>query len=217
MNFKTWLESDEYQSVFPFLREEPPADPGIKDKPKQDYVKAASKGGRKTEVAAEKIVSSPVGSWIVGEEELLELVNSATAIPAKNIPPSEKYPNGLSRPEFSIAFAHVKGKEPLPNGKSRFRILAFWEGQGRLGKSEIMGGKVNPLGGIVYIGGHITDVWVAPDMRGTNSEGFSLYRKLREFAARRGIVGVAPGDDLTSKSYRASQARYDHRRASGEN
>ena len=49
-------------------------------------------------------------------------------------------------------------------------------------------------------------------MRGTNDEGFSLYRKLREFASRRGIVGLAPGDDLTSKSYRAAQARYDYRR-----
>jgi hypothetical protein len=118
---------------------------------------------------------------------------------------------------WNIAFAHVKSKESLPNGKSRFRILAFWEGQGRLGKSEAMNGNLIPLGGIVYIGGYITDVWVAPDMRGTNSEGFSLYRKLREFAARRGIVGVAPGDELTSKSYRAAQARYDYRRASGEN
>jgi len=156
-----------------------------------------------------------VGSWFLGEEELLELVNSAAALPAKNIPPSKKYPSGLSRPEFSIAFVHLKGKEPLPNGKSRFRILAFWEGQKRLGKSEVMSGNLSPLGGIVYIGGHITDAWVAPDMRGTNDEGFSLYRKLREFAARRGIVGVAPGDDLTSKSYRTAQARYDYRRASG--
>ena len=212
INFKAWLESDEYQSVFPFLREEPPADPSIKDKSKPDYIKSASKGGRKTEVAAEKIVSARVGSWFIGEEELLELVNSAATLPAKNIPPSKKYPSGLSRPEFSIAFEHLKGKEPLPNGKSRFRILAFWEGQRRLGKNEVMKGSLEPIGGLVYIGGHITDAWVDPDMRGTNDEGFSLYRKLREFASRRGIVGLAPGDDLTSKSYRAAQARYDYRR-----
>jgi hypothetical protein len=200
--FLEWLESDLYQSVFPFMKEEPPIDIEKikKHKNKEEYVKSASKKGKKTEVAAEKIVSTPINSWIVGEEELLELINKATFVPANNNPP---------RPEFNIAFAHVKSKELLPNNKSRFRILAFWEGENKiLNKEEIK--KLNPIGGIVYIGGYITDVWVSPEFRGKDKNGFSLYKELRKFATRRGIVGLSPGDDLTSKSFRAAQAKYDY-------
>lgn len=203
---KTFLEyikeADVYQSVLPFMREEPPVDVNKikKYKSKDEYVKAASKSGKQTEIAAEKIVSTPISSWIVGEEELLELVNKATSIPKNDNPP---------RPEFSIAFVHVKSKEKLPNNKSRFRILAFWEGENKiLNKNEIE--SLNPIGGIVYIGEYITDVWVRNDFRGTDKNGFSLYKELRKFASRRGIMGLAPGDDLTSKSFRAAQAKYDY-------
>lgn len=204
MNFKKWLqESDLYQSVFDFMKEEPPVKINkTKFKNKEDYVNSASKTGKKTEIAAEKIVSAPVNSWVVGEEELLELVNRATYIPASKKPP---------RPEFNIAIAHLKSKEILANGKSRFRILAFWEGENKIiGKNELE--NLNPIGGIVYIGGYITDVWVSPAFRGTDKQGFSLYKELRKFATRRGIVGLSPGDNLTSKSFRAAQAKYDYSR-----
>ena len=92
MNFKKWLqESDLYQSVFDFMKEEPPVKINkTKFKNKEDYVNSASKTGKKTEIAAEKIVSAPVNSWVVGEEELLELVNRATYIPASKKPPKTR-------------------------------------------------------------------------------------------------------------------------------
>jgi hypothetical protein len=203
ITFKKWLESDLYQSVFPFMMEEPPVDIDKikKYKDKESYAKAASKGGKKTEIAAEKIVSARIGSWFVGEEKLLELINNATEIPPVNT-------TSIKRPPFSIAFAHVKSKEILPNGKSRFRILAFWEGENKLNKQNIE--NLDPIGGIVYIGGYITDVWVSTAFRGKDSQGFSLYKELRKFANRRGIISVAPNDDLTSKSFRSSQAKHDY-------
>jgi hypothetical protein len=197
--FQKWLiEHDLYQSVFPFLREEPPPDKRAKlYQNKQDYVQSAIAGAKQTETVAEKFVSARFNSWIVGEETLLELVNGAATVPAQS-----------NRPEFSIAFAHVKSNEKLPNNKSRFRILAFWEGEKTLKNIN----NLDPIGGIVYIGGYITDVWVNPAWRGKDASGFSLYKELRKFAARRGVVGLDPADDLTSKSYRMSQAKYDYRR-----
>lgn len=199
-NFICWLvEHDLYQSVFPFLREEPPPDERAKMyQNKQDYIQAVTQGAKQTEVAAEKIVSARFGSWVVGEETLLELINKAAVVPAHN-----------NNPEFNIAFAHVKSNEKLPNGKSRFRILAFWEGSNTIKSIE----NLDPIGGIVYIGGYITDVWVNSAWRGKDRSGFSLYKELRKFASRRGIVGLSPGDNLTSKSYRISQAKYDYGRS----
>jgi hypothetical protein len=199
MNFREYLESDLYQSVFPFMREEPTADKEIlsKFKNKEDYVKFMGRGGKKTEVAAEKMVMARISSWVVGEEEILEIVNSATFITTKD-------PN---RPRFNLSFVHVKSKELLPNNKSRFRILAFWQGDKDLDKSDLL--HLDPLGGIIYIGGYITNVYVKPEFRGTDRFGFSLYKELRKFASRRGIMSVAPGDDLTSKSYRMAQAKHD--------
>jgi hypothetical protein len=200
MNFKEYLETDIYQSVLPFMKEEPKLDKNIsKYKSKEDYVKSMGKSGRKTEIAAEKIVSARISSWIVGEEEILEIVNKATFI--KN--------NDPNRPQFNINFTHVKSKELLPNNKSRFRILAFWQGtKENINKQEII--NLDPLGGIVYIGGYITDVYVKPEFRGKDKFGFSLYKELRKFASRRGIISTAPNDDLTSKSYRMAQAKYDY-------
>jgi len=200
MNFREYFESDLYQSVFPFMREQPTADKNLlnKFKNKEDYVKFMGRGGRKTEVAAEKMVMARISSWIVGEEEILEIVNNATFIKNKD----------SNRPKFNITFVHIKSQELLTNNKSRFRILSFWQGEKEvLGKDELL--KLDPLGGIIYIGGYITDVYVKPEWRGTDSSGFSLYKELRKFASRRGITGVAPGDDLTSKSYRMAQAKHD--------
>ena len=155
MNFKEYLENDEYQDVFPFMREEPPVNIDKKKYPTpEDYVKAKSRGGKNTEIAAQHNVSAPISSWTVGEEEILEIVNKATYIPAQN-----------NRPEFDIAFVHTKSKEPLPTGKSRFRILAYWQQNNKpISKEELP--NLHPIGGINYIGGYITDVWVNDSFRG---------------------------------------------------
>lgn len=202
MNFKQFLENDIYQDVFPFMKKEPTVNIDKNKYPTPEaYIKSKSRIGKKTEIAAEKISSARISSWFTGEEEILEIVNNATSIPPT--------PN---TPKFNIAFVHTKSKEPLPNGKSRFRFLAFWEGNNkRLNKTDLE--YLDPIGGIVYIGGYITDVWVNKAFRGTDKQGFSLYRELRKAAARRGVLTLAPGDDLTSKSYRAAQAKYDYKRS----
>lgn len=200
MSFRAWLEA---QGVFGFMQDEPEPDRDEMGQypTRNAYVKAMSKRGRDTESAAESITSAAPSNWLVGEEELIELDNDAVIIPA-----------GDKRPERHIAIAHFKGQEPMPNGKHRFRILAFWQGRKdeKLTKEDLY----DPIGGIVHIGGEIIDVWVHPEHRWNPKEPqYKLYRSLREWAKSRGIVGLASGDDLTSKSFRVSQAKYNWRRA----
>jgi hypothetical protein len=213
MTFAQWMEM--FQPALPFMQQEPEPDHKkiARYKSKESYVKAMSKGGRQTETAAERIVSAPPSSWFIGEEELDELAQDAAIIPPIDFPPSEKYPKGIQRPAFHIAFATLKGKEPLPNGQYRTRILAFWQGQAgkRVSPTEIMGGISHIIGGLVMIGGHITDVWVDPNYRSDKS--FNLYKELRKFATQKGYTSLAPGDDLTSKSFRAAQAKHDWERS----
>lgn len=218
MLFKLWLisETDYYQKVFPYMQEEEPPDVNkIKRyKSMDNYVKAMQKGGRQTEVAAEKLISSPASGYFIGNEELIELIPDAVSIPPK------EFPNGTLRPEFRIAIAHLKTVQPIQsysekyNNKHRYRILAYW--QGKVGstftKENVFEDYRSPIGGLSYIGGYIDTVWVDPSHRGNYD--ISLYKELREFAKRRGIISLAPDDDLTSKSFRAAQAKYDWNRAS---
>ena len=204
MSFRAWLEA---QNVFGFMQDEPEPDMDTMQQypTRNAYVKAMSKRGRDTEGAAEAITSAAPSNWLVGDEELIELDNDAVILPAKKFKTQQ-------RPEWHIAIAHFKGKEPMPNGKHRFRILAFWQGRKdeKLTKEDLY----DPIGGIVHVGGEIIDVWVHPEHRWTPKEPqYKLYRSLREWAKKRGIVGLSQGDDLTSKSFRASQAKYDWRRA----
>lgn len=215
MRFRVWFETDQqYQQLFPWATEEdpPPIEKIKRYKSQDNYVKAMSRGGRDTEMAAERLVSAPVSNWFVGEEEIVEIVPGAMTLPAYT------FPGGRTRPEWKVAFVHVKTKENVnPNVKKydrpRHRLLAYYQGQNpQFDKSQL---AYAPIGGLSWVGSYIDMAWVAPDWRGSRPDLNlpSLYGALREFARKRGIVGLEPGDDLTSKSFRASQARYDWQRA----
>ncbi len=219
MHFKKWLlaEADKYQQVFPFLsQEDPPDSKRIKRfKSMDNYVKTMSKGGRQTEQAAKNLISAPFNSGWVGEEEILDIMPNAMTIPAHT------YPGGKDRPEWNIAFVHtrqvnpIQSKDPKYDGKRRHRILAFWQGQNSTFTRKNIGQFDQPIGGVSHVAGYIDTVWVHPDYQGSSEkENYpSLYRALREFAQRRGYPGLSPDDDLTSKSFRGAQAKYDWRRA----
>ncbi len=215
MRFKNWFETDNYQKVFPWASQEDP--PDLKKinryKNRDNYVNAMSKGGRQTERAAEQLISKPFSSPLIGQEEIAEIVPGAIVIPQFQLP------DGRLRPQWTIAVVHTKTIKPANEfnpkyNKPRHRLLAYWQGQkSTFNKSELE--YESPIGGLSFIGDYIDTVWVHPEYRGdTERYGFpNLYKKLREFATRRGIVGLSPDDDLTSKSFRAAQAKYDWKRA----
>lgn len=211
MRFKKWLEN--YQQVFPFASEEDAPDlKKIKRfKSMDNYVKAMSKGGRNTEDAAEKLIRFPANSPLVGGEDIIEFVPNAFIIPAST------FSNGKIKPQRSISFVHLKSKEVAnPNdekyNRHRHRILAYWNPDGSFSKEDVLDYFNRPVGGLSFIGSYIDTVWVDPEFRSTQP---SLYKALREFARLRGIVSIDPSDQLTSKSFRASQAKYDWKRAQG--
>lgn len=214
LSFKEWLET--YQQTFPFMQEEDPPDAKKinRFKTQQSYVKSAARGGRQTEVAAEKLISAPVSSWFVGQEEIVEIVPNALTIP------SFTYPNGTVRPEWHIAFVVVRGTKPAnPNqpkyNKRRYRVLAFWQGRESNFSKEDLDQYTKPLGGLAAIGGYIDTVWVDPEWRGNRPDIQipSVYAALREFAKKIGLPSLEPGDELTSTSFRTAQAKYDWKRA----
>ena len=209
MNFKQWLESQ--QLLFPFKTED---DPPNLDKIKRyksldNYVAAMSKGGRKTEVSAKEVVKRP--RWNI----------AIACFRSKNI-------------------INPQSKE---GNHKQFRILAFFQGRkNTFTKEEAMDPYANVIGGIVGFGDQITHVWVDDEYRGNLSHANipNLYKELLRFARERGIVGMAPEDatcpkcgetvrvnnepakcpkcgtlaqPLTSKSFRAAQAKYDWKRA----
>ena len=127
----------------------------------------------------------------------------------------------------------VSGKKKAKNTSSKYVGVA---------KEEVMDPYANPIGGLVGFGDQITHVWVDDEYRGDLSyvNMPNLYKELLKFAKSRGIVGMAPEDatcskcgetvrvenepkkcpkcggiaqPLTSKSFRASQAKYDWKRA----
>lgn len=199
MSFKCWLE--DYQRVFPFMQEEDP--PDIKKisryKTKEDYIRAVQRGGRQTEKSAKQWIAQPASHWLIGEEELVELIPNAITIPT---PVGEK----------SLTIVHLMEKEPQsPLGKKRYRILAYL---GEMSKSDIFDQWTKPVGGISGYGGYITHVWVEDVFRGKQP---NLYKFLMEIARERGIVGLAPlARPLMSKDILAAQAKYDWKRTKGE-
>jgi hypothetical protein len=208
MKFKQWLEGD-LQKLFPFMSEEDPLDwkKISRYRSKDSYVKAKSKGGRETEVAAEKVITATPNRTFFGKETLENLWNNAFKIPPHT------FPNGQKRPEFSVALALLKNV--MHNGKNRYRLLAYWEGRETMTSEDIMEGYHSIIGGIAFIDGYMTHAWVDKHWRGTvpGEEPFNLWQKLREFAKTYlGIIGPAPDDELTSKSFRASQAKHDYNR-----
>jgi hypothetical protein len=218
MKFKLWLEDEDKpmaQGLFPWMTEEDPVDSKkmSRYKSRDSYVKAMMKGGKHTEITAEKIVSASPNSFWSGQEELVNLWNNAFAQPERI------FPNGQKRPKMYTAYALLKSKKPLneKTGDYRYRLLAFYQGHEgeKISKEDVMSGYASVLGGIVYTGGYLIDAWVDKHWRGNipGEAANSLYTALRTFARMHlGIHGVAPDDDLTSKSYRASQAKYDYNR-----
>jgi hypothetical protein len=214
LSFQAWVET--YQTTFPFMQEEDP--PNHKKigrfTNQQNYIKSASKGGRQTEVAAEKLISAPVSNWFVGEEEIVEMLPNAFTIP------SFTFPNGQIRPEWHVAFVVVRGTKPAnPNepkyNKRRYRILAFWQGRNTSFSRQDLDSYAKPIGGLAGLGGYIDTVWVDKEWRGSHPDKQipSLYKVLREFAKKIGFPSLEPGDDLTSTSFRAAQAKHDWKRA----
>lgn len=88
-----------------------------------------------------------------------------------------------------ITFIHVASKK-LEYGEKKERILAFKDRD------------KSPIGGLVIKNGHITDVWTHPDYKSF------LYKELRKYATLKGYPDVSP-EELTSKSFRAAQAKHD--------
>lgn len=217
--------------------EEPPDFNKIKKfKNKENYVKAMSKGGRQTEEAAKTWIVAPINSW--EPEEILEIVPKHLVIPSKTYPNgavrSERYvafvvvrttkPINPDNPEYN---------------KRRYRILAFWHKTPSFTSQDL---EYNPpIGGLMGMGGYYTHVWVDKEFRGSNL-GFNLYKELLKFGKETGLmVDLAPeqavcGDcghfgipvqynpvpcpkcgsavqPLTSKSFRASKAKYDWERS----
>lgn len=241
-SFKLWLAED-YQRVFPFMMEDDP--PNLKKmqryKDKESYIKAMSRGGRDTEGAAEKIIREPIGGWF--KEEILEIKPKAVVIPAFTFPNGVVRPERYLAFVYIQSTKPINPEKPEYN-KKRYRILAYYQGaKENFTKDDIEYGSI--VGGLMGFGGYITHVWVDKEYRGDSSKfGIpNLYKLLLQFARQRGIVGLAPekatcpncgetvglhyepkkcpncntlAQPLTSKSFRAAQARYDWKRGHDE-
>lgn len=231
MDFKLWLETQEpeqhpynnfdRQKFLPFVHQanDERIDPKkvLRYKSPETYAKVAQRGGRQTEVVTEKMVSQRIGSPILPfDEDVLAVVPNAVIIPAYQIPPSENYPKGISREAARIAFVITKGSDGHTDRRLN-RILAYYQGyEPTFDKDKLK--YADPIGGLIVSNGHITHAWVHKDHRASPTNvgpwaNYKLYRSLREFAATRGFFDLEPGDELTSKSYRAADAKYQYRRA----
>ena len=204
MNFRSWLEA--HQQMFPFATEEPIIDDKFikRFKSPKSYVKWKVRSGRKTEVAAKQLISTPASNWFVGEEELLELIPNAFIIPEMQF-------TSVKRPAKPIAFVHLKTiKSANPNNpkynKPRHRLLAYWNGNT---KKDVFEPYNKPIGGVSWIGSDIDVVWIDKEFRKIKP---SLYAALMKTARLRG-AHPDPKDKLTSKSFRTAQAKYDWKRA----
>jgi hypothetical protein len=231
MDFKEWLETTgpeqhpynnfQRQGWFPFIHQanDERIDPKkvLKYKSPATYAKAAQKGGRQTEIATEKIVSQRINAPLLPfSEEVVRIIPNAVIVPGYELPPSEKYPKGIKREAARIAFVVTKGDDSYTSRRLN-RVLAFYQGyKPSFGQEDIQ--YADPIGGLIVSNGHITHAWVHEEHRANpNNIGpwgnYKLYRSLREFAASIGYFDLEPGDELTSKSYRASDAKYQYRRA----
>ena len=211
MEFIQWLiENDVYQKLFPWATEENPVD--IKKisrfKSIDNYIKNQQKGSRQTDVAAEKLILSYPNS---NYEQIVQIVPNYIVIPPKQM-------GSQIRPQWYISFVHLKTINNVnPNDsyydRPRHRILAYFTGKKQgFTKDQVFDYFHQPIGGVSYIGNDIDVVWVASQWRGTQ-DNISIYKELRNFAKKRGAVDLKPNDDLTSKYFRAAQAKYDWKRA----
>lgn len=220
MQFKLWLETDErpsIQQIFPvFTQEDPPNYKKISRYSSKDaYVKAQMRGGKKTELSAEKMAGAPFGDFFSGADEQIEKIwRNALTVPA------HKFTTGQVRPEMKIHLVHLMSKEPMPNGKYRHRLLAYYGGTAKAREEHWIDRNTlaqntwrTPIAGLIMMEGYITHAWVDKSWRGREPGGFSLFEAVREFARMYlGVHGTHPDDDLTSKSYRGAQAKYDYNR-----
>jgi hypothetical protein len=209
MNFAQWyLENgpDPKQQLFPWATEEEPLDYKklARYKSPENYIKAQTKGARQTEKGAQTVVAAPPNSFMSGKEDVERIFHSEVVIPPK------QFANGQVRPERHIAFVLLNKTDPFVNGNKR--LIAVWQGEpnNRVTKNDILSHMYDVLGGIVFKGSYLTHAWIDPNYKGPD---VNLYRDLREFARKYyGVIGTEPGDELTSKSYRTTQAKYDWKR-----
>jgi len=209
MHFAQWyLENgpDPKQQLFPWMSEEEPLDTKKISRYKNvdNYVKAQVKGAKGTENAARMVVSAPPNSWLSGPEQVERIYHSEIVIP------QSQFSSGQPRPERHIAFVAMNKTDALVNGNKR--LLAIYQGgaNDRITQADVLQDKYPVIGGIVFKGPYLTHAWVDPNYK---APGISLYKSLRDFARKYyGVIGLEPGDDLTSKSFRASQAKYDWNR-----
>lgn len=199
MKFKQWLEN-EYQTLFPFASEEEPLSPDqikkiSKYKSKENYVKANSRGGKQTEIAAKKVAGSFINGYL-GKEKIEAIYTNQVVIPKKEFV-------SLIKPERYIAFVKLVTENA---DNTLHRLLALYQGEkkDRLDPQAVLENEYQIIGSIVFQRGYITHVWVDPEYKDVN-----LYGKMREFVRKYyGIHGAAPGDDLLSKSYKSAEAKH---------
>jgi hypothetical protein len=188
---------------------------------------------------------SAMAKWFGGGFELEELVPNAVVIPSFTFPNGYKRPQ-WNLAIAILKSKNVINPQNKEGNYKQFRILAFFQGQkSTFTKSEVMDPYANPVGGLVGFGDQITHVWVDDEYRGNLSHVNvpNLYKELLKFAKERGIVGMASENaccskcgetvqihnepkkcpkcgtvvqPLTSKSFRAAQAKYDWKRTKGE-
>lgn len=209
MNFAQWYFEngpDPKQQLFPWMSQEEPLDwkQMTRYKSPENYIKAQVKGARKTEGAAKEVVAAPPNGWLSGPEQVENIYNSEFVMPARQLP------SGQMWPEKHVAFVVLNKTDPLVNGNKR--LLALYQGDPnhKVNKADVIENLYNIIGGIVFKGPYLTHAWVDPSWK---APGVNLYKSLRDFARQYyGVVGVEPGDELTSKSYRTAQAKYDWKR-----
>jgi len=203
MNFLQWyLENgpDSKQQLFPWMSEEEPLNYKRMGRYKgpENYIKAQVKGARNTETVAKQIVSAPPNNFMSGPEEVERIYHSEVVVPPG------QFSNGQIRPEKHIAFVLLRKTDA-----SNQRLIAVWQGdaKNRITKEGVLNHDYLIIGGILFNGPYLTHAWVDPNYK---APGVSLYKELREFARKYfGVIGLEPGDTLTSKSFRTSQAKYD--------
>lgn len=207
MKFKQWLEN-EYQTLLPFASDEEPLSPEqmkqiSRFKSKENYVKASSKGGKQTEIAAKKVAGSFINSYL-GNEKIEAVYVNQIVIPQKQF-------TSITKPARYIALVKTIIEN---NGNILHRLLALYQGEkkDRLDPQEVLDNEYQIIGSIVFQRGYITHVWVSPEYKDVN-----LYGKMREFVRKYyGIHGIAPDDDLVSKSYKSAEAKHIYNKFLGQ-
>ena len=183
-----------------------------------------------------------MASWFGGGFELEDLVPGAVTIPAHTFPNGRTRPEWKIAIAL-LRSKNVVNPDSKEGNRRQFRILAFFQSSRlTFTKSEVMDPHARPIGGIMGFGDQYTHVWVDEEYRGKSGEAGipNLYKALLNFAREHGIVGLAPetatcpecgegvplqgepkpcpkcgtmAQPLTSKSFRAAQAKYDWKRA----